>query len=796
MKGHRLPVCLVLFLSCALRVSAQQAAGTPAAVSESPSAANAFARAGQTSLPRLVKFSGTVKDTAARPLMGITFALYKDQEGRAALWLETQNVPLENNGHYSVLLGANSSEGLPIELFSTGEARWLGVQPEGQTEQPRVLLVSVAYALKAGDADTLGGKPASEYALSGAPGNIGNNAGVSQMIVAPVTMPTAPSVDSSAAASPTAASACTSITADGTAPLNQLAKFSGPCQIHQSLLADNGTTVSVAGAFNHPSVAAATPTLGQNSFSANFTASSFSSSTHLAVNQLFRWQAEPVGNNTSSPSGKLNLLFASGTGTPGETGLSINNKGLITFASGQTFPTVTGNETITGNETVNGTVSGSQLISTVANGTAPLKVTSTTLVPNLNASLLGGLSANAFAKIGTNTFLGSQFIPGGAGANGVVGIGDAGCGPSTAAIGFGVFALSNCRNWSLFGDGINTVVGRPTGGGLFFEQAGTGVADMQINPDGSVQINGSVGIGGAPRPALVALGGGGASGAANNGAAGISSTGGDAGCCGGSGQQTGIGGTGIIAVGGAGKPSNISLGLGGVGGSFTGGSAADCDLGGVCGADGIHAAPGLASNGKPGGLAGVFFGDIVVNGAITADVKDFKIDHPLDPANKYLVHSSVESSEMMNLYTGNVALDANGEATVPLPSWFQAENADFRYQLTAIGAPGPNLYVVQEVADNQFKIAGGAPGMKVSWQITGIRQDAFAKANPLEVESTKPARERGFYIQPNLFGQPEEKSIEWARHPELMKQIKAMQQKPARSSSARPAPAPSTGKVE
>src|SRR4029077_14049919 len=77
-----------------------------------------------------------------------------------------------------------------------------------------------------------------------------------------------------------------------------------------------------------------------------------------------------------------------------------------------------------------------------------------------------------------------------------VGIGDAGCGPSTAAIGFGVFALSNCRNWSLFGDGINTVVGRPTGGGLFFEQAGTGVADMQINPDGKVQINGSLGIGG------------------------------------------------------------------------------------------------------------------------------------------------------------------------------------------------------------------------------------------------------------------------------------------------------------
>jgi trimeric autotransporter adhesin len=198
----------------------------------------------------------------------------------------------------------------------------------------------------------------------------------------------------------------------------------------------------------------------------------------------------------------------------------------------------------------------------------------------------------------------------------------------------------------------------------------------------------------------------------------------------------------------------------------------------------------------PAGFAGVFIGDINVTGQISAGTKDFKIDHPLDPANKYLVHSSVESSEMMNLYTGNATLDGNGEATVPLPSWFQAENTDFRYQLTAIGAPGPNLHISQEVANNQFKIAGGAPGMEVSWQITGIRQDAFAKANPLEVESAKPARELGFYIHPRLFGQPEEKSIEWARHPELMKQIKAMQQKPARPSLARPAPALSTGKIE
>jgi hypothetical protein len=152
--------------------------------------------------------------------------------------------------------------------------------------------------------------------------------------------------------------------------------------------------------------------------------------------------------------------------------------------------------------------------------------------------------------------------------------------------------------------------------------------------------------------------------------------------------------------------------------------------------------------------------------------KNFKIDHPLDPANKYLVHSSVESSEMMNIYTGNVTVDAHGEATVPLPDWFEALNTDFRYQLTAIGGPGPGLYIAEKVANNQFKIAGGTPGSEVSWQVTGVRHDAFAKAHPLVVEEEKEERLRGFYIRPELYGAPPEKQIEWALHPEMMKRMK------------------------
>ena len=171
------------------------------------------------------------------------------------------------------------------------------------------------------------------------------------------------------------------------------------------------------------------------------------------------------------------------------------------------------------------------------------------------------------------------------------------------------------------------------------------------------------------------------------------------------------------------------------------------------------------------GYAGYFHGDIDVTGSITAGTKDFKIDHPLAPADKYLYHASVESSEMMNIYTGNVTLDASGQAVVELPAWFEAENADFRYQLTAIGAPAPGLYIAAEIADHQFKIAGGAPGMKVSWQVTGVRQDAYAKAHPLQVEVDKPAEERGYYIHPELFGAPAEKSMEWALHPEMMKRM-------------------------
>jgi hypothetical protein len=135
-------------------------------------------------------------------------------------------------------------------------------------------------------------------------------------------------------------------------------------------------------------------------------------------------------------------------------------------------------------------------------------------------------------------------------------------------------------------------------------------------------------------------------------------------------------------------------------------------------------------------------GNCHVAGTLSKTAGSFKIDHPLDPEHQWLSHSFVESPDMMNVYNGNVTLDANGEATVTLPAYFGALNRDFRYQLTCIGGHAP-VYVSAKVKANKFSIAGGAAGLEVSWQVTGIRQDAYAKEHPIVVETPKSSNEKG-----------------------------------------------------
>lgn len=159
------------------------------------------------------------------------------------------------------------------------------------------------------------------------------------------------------------------------------------------------------------------------------------------------------------------------------------------------------------------------------------------------------------------------------------------------------------------------------------------------------------------------------------------------------------------------------------------------------------------------GNAARFTGNVVVNGNLTVSGTvakgggSFMIDHPLDPKNKILYHSFVESPDMKNINDGVIILDSKGEAWVQLPNWFEALNGDFRYQLTAIGSPGPNLYIAEEVNNNRFKIAGGIAGMKVSWMVTGIRHDPFAMKHRIQVEVEKTPEQKGHYLQPDAYGE-------------------------------------------
>src|SRR5580700_909067 len=288
-------------------------------------------------VPRLVRFSGTAKDGR------ITFALYAEQTGGTPLWTETQNVHAGPGGHYTVLLGATLPEGLPADLFTAAQARWVGVTVEGQAEQPRVLLVSAPYALQAGDADTLGGLPPSAFVLA------------------------APTVTASDAKPEGARdvppdTGCTKITSDGTATANEVVQFTGSCTVEPSAIFESGGqvgigtttpaatldvkgTATIRNTLTLNAEGAAKAAAGANSNPLDLLAASFNSGGSRSINQHFRWQAEPAGNDTANPSGTLNLLYAPGSGAPAETGLAVNSAGLFTFAVGQAFPGV---GTITG----------------------------------------------------------------------------------------------------------------------------------------------------------------------------------------------------------------------------------------------------------------------------------------------------------------------------------------------------------------------------------------------------------------------------------------------------------------
>ena len=651
-------------------------------------------------VPPLLKFSGALSDVDGKPMtgvIGITFSLYKDAQGGAPVWIETQNVRPDRAGNYSVMLGSATSAGLPRELFVSGEARWLGVQPQGQAEQPRVLLLSVPYALKAADAETIGGLPPSAFMLAPAPG-------------AATQTPLAAGSESSGALPPALG---------GTGTTNFLPLWTNSTTLGSSVLFQSGSgttakiglntstptsTLDVKGAttlrgnLSLPATGTATTTAGKNSDPITFTASVFNSSSTTPVNQNFRWQAEPVGNNTTTATGSLNLLYAQGTGTQAETGLKIGSNGRITFATGQTFPG-------TGKGTITGVTAGTDLTGGGASGSVTLNL-DTSKVPQLNAA---------------NTFVGDQTVNGTLFLNQLLD-------GTTAAFG----TNSTQETVAIFQQG--------NGGALEISSSSSGIQSFSSDIGISSIVENSHGFYGLSElPGFAGVYGD----ADIKGTWGVLAT------------NRSAAGQALWAETDAGNPAN-GAGPDAVHGISHGSSGA-----GVAGIN--DASGGIGVYGRQlisGSFAGRFDGDVWVNGNLSKNGGSFKIDHPLDPSNKYLYHSFVESPDMKNIYDGVVTLDASGEAVVSMPEWFGALNRDFRYQLTCIGGFAP-VYIAEEIANNQFKIGGGKLGMKVSWQVTGTRQDAWANAHRIPVEEVKPKDEHGTYLHPELFGAPESSAVGW-----------------------------------
>jgi hypothetical protein len=647
----------------------------------------------------LVHYSGRAVDVAGKPLAGIAgimFSVYKDQTGGSPLWFETQNVTADARGNYTVQLGATLPEGLPLDLFTSGEARWLGVRVNGSEEQPRILFLSVPYALKAADAQTLGGLPASAFVLAAPP-----NSGASTP-----TTETAASVTSTAANQSPATGNTPVTTAGGTK--GKIPLWDSTTDITSSIITQTGSGSSaklgvnianplltldvnggelVRGLFEMATTGFATASKGFTSNPLNIESSAFNSNTAKYTLNHFQWQAEPVGNNTAVPGATLNLLYGQDPKLPAETGLKIASNGQFTFAAGQKFPG-TGSVTSVGLSAPSSdfTVSGSPV------------TTSGTLGLGWKVTPTSNNTANAIVKR------------------------DSGGNFSTNSITVSTISAEELFSFNPDGgEGTLSVATGVSGQGVWGESDGTQFFNF-TGPDGVHGV---------------------AHGDSGSGVAGLNDS--------------------NLGFGVYGQAPNVGVfGLGGAG---------------IYGQDittnsfGIY---GIGDN--TGSRAGFFVGDVFVSGNLSKGGGSFQIDHPLDPANKYLYHSFVESPDMKNIYDGVATLDANGDAVIRMPEWFGVLNRDFRYQLTCIGGFAP-VYIAEELANNQFRISGGNAGMKVSWQVTGIRQDKWANAHRIPVEQEKDAQERGYYLHPELYGAPKEKRIDYARHADMLNHAKEMRQK-------------------
>jgi hypothetical protein len=760
-------------------------------------------------VPRLVKFSGVLKDASGNLLsntVGLAFAIYSEQTGGVALWQETQNVQL-SQGHYTAFLGESTSTGIPSELFASGQPRWLGVTAllPGEEEQPRVLLASVPYALKAADADTLGGLPASAFLQA----NGGNS---SNVVVAPGT---AADLGKRGVLAPSS----TVTTPGGT--VGAIPEFDSPTDIKNSPIVVNATPTDLTdvvdmanlkvrnlenvfyadqfpGTGNHDigdkinQAYAACPASGcKIKVSAGIypytTPIKFSS---LSKPVVLEGDAGETGTYNGYPTsnGTTELYFTATTGaaitmaTGGGAGSGI--RGITLFGPGFT----SGSNTAVGLFLMNDIrqsykdlfISGFDIGILIGNNVYLEYFYNLQMLDNVkfiytppgitrtgeNIAFFGGVLTNK-----------SKNLPGGGGAS--------------------VPFYTNCVDfeggqgivvsfYNISFDHCGVTLNIPGGQQFYFSgshwENASGPTALDFLTIGSNCVSCNVVMSGsdiledppsAGRTELISIAGGA--------------------------RLTIVGGiylavatmpqavmsthpANAVTVLGADKLNSIGAWVGGSFASFVtmnpreyqpltvaGGPiimGSNPKIHGSITSAGLGASqtwtfPNASGTVMLANSAGdvAIAGDLAVGGDLNVTgAKHFKIDDPLDPANKYLYHTSVESPDMMNIYNGTAVLDTKGEAEIQLPDWFEALNRDFRYQLSCIGGFAP-VYVAREIENNTFRVAGGTPGLKVSWQVTGVRHDAYAEAHRSPVEVEKPAGERGRYLYPDPVGASQDKAV-------------------------------------
>jgi trimeric autotransporter adhesin len=672
-------------------------------------------------IPNVIRISGVLTDGSGT--FGATFSLYKDQEGGSPLWLETQTVAADASGHYSALLGFTKTDGIPLDIFASGEARWLGVKPEGKAELPRVLLVSVPYALKAGDAQTLEGLPASAFLQSKTYAIAMSNSATEALTPAPNAL------DTGASAGTT----------------NKVAKWTNSTTLGDSTIYDSGTNVGIGTTSPQATLdvngtaifrSSATTFSTTNSFGPQFSFTNNATPTGASwrfgvpgyANATSFFIYDYVSQNTpftmERGAGANSLYFMSG----GKVGMGTNSPtskltvvGTIQSTTGGfKFPDST-IQTTAATGTITGVTAGNGLSGGGTSGNVNLAADFTAVQARVTGTCSSGTAVGSVAANGT---VSCNTVSGGGGS---LTLPFSGTGADTPPSVQGVFLVAdttngpaNTQNGAPDPNSIpSAIIGVATGTGIAAGVVGkaTGAAGVPI-------VGLSTSTTGGDTPVIVAWS------QATSGSLSLIN-----------GMASSPGAKGIeldFAVTPAGV---ISASVGGNTQIFQVDGNGNINNSGQ-----IMASGNIQSNAQINAIGNIHSNaNISANGTISAQTKNFKIDDPLDPARRWLYHTSIESPDMKNLYDGVVVLDKRGEAWIAMPEWFEALNRDFRYQLTAIGAPGPRLFVAKEISGNRFKIAGGKPGMKVSWLVTGIRHDAWAADNRTPVVQDKVGIEVGNY---------------------------------------------------